>query len=173
MKHHQVHPSVQEGRICEGSSPRSAANWAGPRSKMECRARYLWLQDKRERQAPNKTRNPICGQFHVRFVRVCSSIHLASKGATTRPKPPESGVGWPYSSQLPKLENLKVNHCFKPNDFGKVSSSQLHHFADASRHVYGAVTYLRVTNPEDGVHCSFVIGKSRLYLLKHLKIPCL
>ena len=44
-------------------------------------------------------RNPILGQLHVRSVRVCSSIHLASKGATTRPMPPESGVGWPYTSR--------------------------------------------------------------------------
>ena len=42
---------------------------------------------------PDKTRNPILGQLHVRSVRVCSSIHLASKGATTRPMRPESGVG--------------------------------------------------------------------------------
>ena len=35
MKRHQVHPNVREGRICEGSSPRSAANRAGPRSKIE------------------------------------------------------------------------------------------------------------------------------------------
>ena len=49
----------------------------------------------------------------------------------------------------------------------------MHHFADASRHAYGTVTYLRVTNPEDGVHCSFVIGKSHLSLRKHLTIPCL
>ena len=61
--------------------------------------------------------------------------------------------------------------CFKPNDFGKVSSSQLHHFPDASQHAYGTVTYLRVTNPEGDVHCSFVIGESRLSLLKHLTIP--
>ena len=54
MKRHQVHPNVREGRICEGSSPRSAANQAGPRSKMECRVRYLWLRDKHERQAPTR-----------------------------------------------------------------------------------------------------------------------
>ena len=74
-------------------------------------------------------------------------------------------------TQSPKLENFKVNRCFKPNDFGKVSSSQLHHFANVSQHAYGAVTYLQVTNPEGDVHCSFVIGKSRLSPLKQLTIP--
>jgi len=88
------------------------------------------------------------------------------------PIPAEYLARWrKWLDELPKLENLKVNRCFKPNDFGKVSSGQLHHFADASQHAYGAVTYLRVTNPEGDVHCSFIIGKSRLSPLKQLTIP--
>ena len=55
-------------------------------------------------------------------------------------------------------------------NFGEISSSQLHHFADASQHAYGAVTYLRLTNTEGGVHCSFVIGKSRPLPLRQLTI---
>jgi len=88
------------------------------------------------------------------------------------PIPAEYLARWrKWLDELPKLEHLKVNRCFKPNDFGKVSSGQLHHFADASQHAYGAVTYLCVTNPEGDVHCSFIIGKSRLSPLKQLTIP--
>ena len=76
-----------------------------------------------------------------------------------------------WLSELPKLEDLKVNRCFKPTHFGEVASSQLHHFADASQYAYGAVTYLRLTNSKGDVYCSFVIGKSRLSPLKQLTIP--
>ena len=76
-----------------------------------------------------------------------------------------------WLDELPKLEDLKVDRCFKPINFGDVASSQLHHFADASQHAYGAVTYLRLTNGNGDVHCSFIIGKSRLSPLKQLTIP--
>ena len=76
-----------------------------------------------------------------------------------------------WLDELPRLEDLKVKRCFKPLNFGEVTSSQLHHFADASQHAYGAVTYLRLTNSEGDVHCSFIIGKSRLSPLKQLTIP--
>ena len=76
-----------------------------------------------------------------------------------------------WLEELPKLEDLKVSRCFKPINFGEVTSSQLHHFADASQYAYGAVTYLRLTNSKGDVHCSFIIGKSRLSPLKQLTIP--
>ena len=76
-----------------------------------------------------------------------------------------------WLSELPRLEDLKVNRCFKPIHFGEVASSQLHHFADASQDAYGAVTYLRLTNSKGDVYCSFIIGKLQLSLLKQLTIP--
>ena len=76
-----------------------------------------------------------------------------------------------WLSELPRLKDLKVNRCFKPIHFGEVASSQLHHFTDASQYTYGAVTYLCLTNSKGDVYCSFIIGKTRLSLLKQLTIP--
>ena len=76
-----------------------------------------------------------------------------------------------WLGDLPKLDSRKVYRCFKPPDFGDVTTCQIHHFADASQIAYGAVYYLRITNARGLIHCSFVIGKSRLSPLKHLTIP--
>ena len=76
-----------------------------------------------------------------------------------------------WLGDLPKLESLKVYRCFKLPDFVDVTTSQIHHFADAGQTVYGAVSYLRITNAQGLIHCSFVIGKSQLSLLKFLTIP--
>lgn len=85
-------------------------------------------------------------------------------------------LGWddPISNEdlaLPKLEKLKVDPGFKPSSFGVIVSSQLQHLADASQRAYGAVSHLRIANAEGKIHSSFVIGKSRLSLLKQLTIP--
>ena len=72
---------------------------------------------------------------------------------------------------LPKLESLRVERCLKPASFGEITSSQIHHFAHACQFAYGAVSYLRVTNGQGDIHCSFLIGKARLSTLKQLTIP--
>ena len=70
---------------------------------------------------------------------------------------------------LPRLEELAIDRCFKLND-EEVMSSQLHHFADASQQGYGAVTYLRIQNKQE-VKCSFVMGKSRIAPMTSVTIP--
>ena len=60
---------------------------------------------------------------------------------------------------------------FKPRDVGEVISCQLHVFSDSSPLAYGAVAYLRLVNDRGDVHCSFVMGKSRLTPLKPVTIP--
>lgn len=72
---------------------------------------------------------------------------------------------------LSELTHLNVDRCFKPAEMSQYSEVQLHHFADASQSAYGAVSYLRLLDENGAVHCSFVMGKSRLAPLKSLTIP--
>ena len=86
--------------------------------------------------------------------------------------PEEDHERWQiWLKELPKLEELAIDRCFKPTNVGKIKSSQLHHFSDASQKGYGAVTYLRIADDTGKVHCSFVMGKSRLAPLKPVTIP--
>jgi len=61
--------------------------------------------------------------------------------------------------------------CLKPSDFDTVTAVELHHFSDASRDGFGAVSYLRQSDREGRVHCSFVISKSRVAPLRTATIP--
>ena len=76
-----------------------------------------------------------------------------------------------WLAELPKLEQFKVNRCFLPPEFGDITRSQLHHFSDASKLGYGAVSYLRSVNSNGNINCSFVMGKSRLAPVKPRMIP--
>ena len=76
-----------------------------------------------------------------------------------------------WIKELPQLAELKVQRCFKPENFGEVKTVELHHFSDASEDGFGAVSYVRTINHEGKIHCSFAIGKSRLAPLKPMTIP--
>ena len=47
----------------------------------------------------------------------------------------------------------------------------MHHFSDASEEGYGQVSYLRLVDTENKIHCVFVMGKSRVAPLKFVSIP--
>ena len=64
-----------------------------------------------------------------------------------------------------------MTRCLKPERFSKIKRTQLHHFADASQIAYSAVSYARMVNANNDVHCAFLIGKSRLAPLKTMTIP--
>lgn len=49
-----------------------------------------------------------------------------------------------WLSDLEKLSEFKVDRCIKSKWFGRITSSQLHHFSDASENGYGTVTYPRI-----------------------------
>lgn len=69
------------------------------------------------------------------------------------------------------LDQLQIQRCFKPENFGQVKASELHHFSDASVEGYGQCSYLRLINVEDKAYCSLVIGKSRVAPLKQITVP--
>ena len=76
-----------------------------------------------------------------------------------------------WLDDLPKLDQFAVDRCLVPDDFGNVRECRLHHFSDASQDAYGSVSYVRLVNAEGDVHCSFLMGKSRLAPLKTMTIP--
>ena len=93
------------------------------------------------------------------------------------------GVGWDdklaqddankwqqWLDDLRCLSQLKIQRCFKPQNF-VLESSELHFFCDASEYGYGACAYLRLTGLSGEVSVNLVIGKSRLAPLKHITIP--
>ena len=76
-----------------------------------------------------------------------------------------------WLQELPKLEEVTIDLCFKPHIFWEVTSTQLHHFFDASQQGYGAVTYLRITDRSGNSKYSFVMGKSRIAPMKSVIVP--
>ena len=77
--------------------------------------------------------------------------------------------GW--LDELPLLEGFKVDRCLIPGNFGQCISLQLHHFCDASQEAYGTVSYLRLVNDRGVIHCSFLLGRSRLAPIRYMTIP--
>jgi len=76
-----------------------------------------------------------------------------------------------WRSELPLLEQMKIQRCFEPHDFKDRKTVELHHFADASTEGYGQCSYLRLVDTSDRVHCSLVFGKARVAPLKPVTIP--
>ena len=69
------------------------------------------------------------------------------------------------------LEQLEIQRCFKPENFGEIQVCELHYFSDASLEGYGQCSFLRLVNEKDQPYCSFVIGKARVAPLKQLTVP--
>lgn len=76
-----------------------------------------------------------------------------------------------WKGSIPLLSTLSINRCLKPRDYGEIVSTTLHHFSDASTTGYGAVSYLRLVNVNQQVHCAFLVGKSRVTPLREITIP--
>ena len=76
-----------------------------------------------------------------------------------------------WKNELVKLKALRIQRCYKPDDFGEVTSVQLHHFCDASTVCYSQCYYVRMVNASGEVHCSLVITKSRVAPVKHVPVP--
>ena len=76
-----------------------------------------------------------------------------------------------WKRNLKLVEQLHVQRCFKPADFGDVSSVSLHHFPDASELGYGQCSYIRMVSKKGQVHCCLLLGKARVIPKKFVSIP--
>ncbi|XP_060775250.1 uncharacterized protein LOC132885032 [Neoarius graeffei] len=76
-----------------------------------------------------------------------------------------------WIKDLPNLSDMEIKRCYLPSQFGPVKEYELHHFCDASTTEYGVCTYLRAVSESNEVHCSLVMGKSRVSPTKVMTIP--
>ena len=84
----------------------------------------------------------------------------------------EDGERWEkWKSQLASLSRVSLGRCIKPLYFGHLKFSELHNVEDALHIACGAVSYLRMMDVEDKIHCTFLTGKSRLAHLKLMTVP--
>ena len=77
-----------------------------------------------------------------------------------------------WTGSLPRLEDIKIPHCYRNPDISNSCTVQLHVFTDASEYAYSAAAYLRLSDDHcDQAHCSLVFGKCRNAPLKRPTIP--
>ena len=88
------------------------------------------------------------------------------------PLSPEYQVRWSkWLEELPLLDQFKVERCLVSACFGRPVKCELHHFCDAFMSACGSVSYLRAVNAEGKIHCSLLLGKSRLAPIRKMTIP--
>ena len=77
-----------------------------------------------------------------------------------------------WRKDLPLLNKINVERCYKPRSFGDAIDISLHHFGDGSINVgYGTAHYIRQVNKDGHIHVSLAMGKSRVTPLKSVTIP--
>ena len=76
-----------------------------------------------------------------------------------------------WRNEIYGLEDINVQRCFKPKEFGEIVDVAMHHFSDASTIGYGQASYLRLVDNNNKVSCNLVIGKSRVAPVKQTTVP--
>ena len=76
-----------------------------------------------------------------------------------------------WEQKLKVVQDIHISRCIKPHMFGKIVETSLYHFSDASEKGYGQCSYIRLLNDEGKIHCSLLVGKSRVTLKKFLSSP--
>ena len=76
-----------------------------------------------------------------------------------------------WKGKLPALEEIEIQRCIKPADFGRVVESSIHHFPDASEEVHGQASYLTLVKYQGVIHCVLLIWKAIVSPLKYVSIP--
>ena len=77
-----------------------------------------------------------------------------------------------WKAMLPQVINdITICRCIKPSGFGKIVDYSMHHFSDASEKGYGQSSYLRLVNGNGSIHCTLIMGKSRVCPTKFVSIP--
>ena len=113
----------------------------------------------------------IASPFLLKGRKILQKITALSDGWDSQ-VPSDLASDWiQWRKELPNLEKLLVQRCYKPDSFGDVQMSAIHIFSDASEEGYGVACYLRQVDANNTISVSLVLGKSRVSPLKSVTIP--
>ncbi|XP_070571190.1 uncharacterized protein [Ptychodera flava] len=76
-----------------------------------------------------------------------------------------------WCNNLNYITKIQLQRCYTPPTFGPIKKTECHIFSDASNEAIGAVAYLRLTNHEDNVNVSFILGKAKVNPTHAVSIP--
>ena len=76
-----------------------------------------------------------------------------------------------WLDDLRQLADFSIDRCMKSSQLDNLVSCDLHHFSDASELAYGVVSYVCFIDSTNRMHCSFVMGKSRVASIKKITVP--
>ena len=77
-----------------------------------------------------------------------------------------------WREELPLLNDIEVNRCYKTPEFSELLDASTHNFGDASNIGYGTAIYLRLVDTKGKVTLTLVKGKSRVSpISKPVTIP--
>ena len=86
--------------------------------------------------------------------------------------PDELRMPWEmWRNELPLLEMMEVQRCFKLKEMENLKKVELHHFSDASTEGYGQCSYLHLEDIRNRVNCSLGMGKAHVTPLKPITVP--
>lgn len=76
-----------------------------------------------------------------------------------------------WRNNLMKLQVMNISRCIKPKTFVEVLGFTLNYFLYVCKTDYGMPAYIRFINANGQMHCSLLLGKSRVVPLMFLSIP--
>ena len=74
-----------------------------------------------------------------------------------------------WKDELP--EEVSVDRCYHPKDFGRVTRNKLHAFADASKDAVGAAVYLKQVSGSGEVSVNLAFGQCKVAPIQPTSIP--
>ena len=113
----------------------------------------------------------LAGPFLLKGKRLLQQLCLSKLDWDDQVDDQTRAVWEKWRASLPSLESIELDRCFKPDDFGDVNSITLHHFSDASKTGIGQCSYIRLVDCDGRVHCSLVMGRSRVSPAKPMTVP--
>ncbi|XP_066934813.1 uncharacterized protein [Clytia hemisphaerica] len=111
------------------------------------------------------------GPFVLPAKQLLQQICAEHKSWDDEISPEQRHVWEKWRNSLHLLQEISIQRCIVPSDFGEISEVSFHHFSDASTKDYGQVSYSRLVNDQGRIHCSFIIGKARVAPLKPTTVP--